>query len=97
HRCRPAGHAGPAPRPVGTGRTGQRCHPARLLQRAALEAVQLPGGIMTKLVTVRHPAIGTVEVPMSTARVLATRGWQPVAPADDEPPTDPDIESDPDQ
>lgn len=52
---------------------------------------------MTKLVTVRHPAIGTVEVPESTARVLAARGWQLVAPAGDEPPTDdPDIESDPD-
>lgn len=50
---------------------------------------------MTKLVTVRHPAIGIVEVPESTARVLATRGWQPVPPAGDEP--DPDIESDPDQ
>ena len=53
--------------------------------------------MMTKLVTVRHPAIGTVEVPESTARVLTTRGWQPVPPAVDEPPTDPDIESDPDK
>lgn len=49
---------------------------------------------MTKIVTVRHPAIGTVEVPESTARVLAARGWEIVAPAGDEP--DPDIESDPD-
>lgn len=49
-----------------------------------------------RTVIIRHPAIGTVEVPESTARVLATRGWQPVAPAGDEPPT-PDIESDPDQ
>ena len=52
--------------------------------------------MMAKLVTVRHPAIGTVEVPESTARVLATRGWQLVAPEGDEP-TDTDIESDPDQ
>jgi len=51
---------------------------------------------MTKIVTVRHPAIGTVEVPESTARVLAARGWQLVAPAGDEPTDDPDIESDPD-
>ena len=51
-----------------------------------------------RTVIIRHPAIGTVEVPESTARVLAARGWQLVAPAGDEPPTDdPDIESDPDQ
>ena len=48
-----------------------------------------------RTVIIRHPAIGTVEVPESTARVLAARGWQPVAPEGDEP-TDTDIESDPD-